>query len=83
MGVGECIDAYLQISANVFQKKRHAVTWKGKIQGRFDSGELERAVKQVVRERGLQDDALLKDAPDVSCKVWVATSLSAECLRVS
>lgn len=83
MGVDECIDAYLQLSDMVFHKKRHGVTWKGKIQGRFDSDELEWAVKQIVRGRGLQDDALLKDAPYASCKVWVAASLSAEYVRTS
>lgn len=83
MGVDECIDAYLQISDNVFQKKRHAVNWKGKIQGKFDSGELERAMKQVVRDRGLRDDVLLKDAPNASCKVWVDASPGADYSRTS
>ncbi|RYP46519.1 hypothetical protein DL768_007291 [Monosporascus sp. mg162] len=76
MSIGECIDAYLQLSDRIFQKKRHRATVKGKIQGRFDSDELERAVKEVIKEQGLQEDALLKDTPDASCKVFVcATSI--------
>ncbi len=69
MSVDECIDTYLSLSDRVFQKKRHRVTIKGSIQGRFDSEELERAVKEVVTAQGLQEDALLKDAADDTCKV--------------
>ena len=69
MSIDECIDAYLQLSDRIFQKKRHRVTVKGKIQGRFDSDELERAVKEVIKGQGLQEEALLKDTPDASCKV--------------
>ena len=69
MSVNECIDAYLSLSDRVFQKKRHWVTIKGSIQSRFDSEELERAVKEVVTAQGLQEDALLKDASDDACKV--------------
>lgn len=69
MGVDECIDAYLSLSDQIFRKKRHRVTVKGKIQGRFDSDELARAVKEVIQSLGLQEDALLKDVPEATCKV--------------
>ena len=69
LSINECIDAYLSLSDRVFQKKRHRVTTKGNIQGRFDSEELARAVKEVVTKQGLQEDALLRDAPDDACKV--------------
>ncbi|EON65801.1 hypothetical protein W97_05040 [Coniosporium apollinis CBS 100218] len=74
MGINECIDAYLSLSDRVFRKKRHRVTMKGQIQGRFDSDELARAVKEIVKRQGLQEDALLKDAPDASCKVFVCAT---------
>ena len=74
MSIDECIDAYLQLSDRIFQKKRHRATVKGKIQGRFDADELERAVKKVIRAQGFQEDALLKDAPETACKVWVDLS---------
>jgi ankyrin repeat protein len=74
MSIGECIGAYLQLSDRIFQKKRHGVTVKGKVQGRFDSDELERAVKEVVTKQGFQEDALLKDTPDALCKVFVCAT---------
>ena len=69
MSIDECIDAYLSLSDTIFQKKRHRVTVKGKIQGRFDSDALKSAVKQIIKGRGLQEDELLKDAPGTTCKV--------------
>jgi hypothetical protein len=69
MSINEAIDAYLSLSDSVFEKKAHRVTIKGKIQGRFDSKELEQAVKKIVAERRFEADALLKDAPDAACKV--------------
>ncbi|KAF2257503.1 hypothetical protein CC78DRAFT_588458 [Lojkania enalia] len=60
---------------SIFQKQRHRVTIKGQVQGRFDSDELERVTREVVVRQGLAADALLKDAPDAKCKVFVyATS---------
>ena len=69
MSVNECIEAYLSLSDRVFQKKRLRITTKGSTQGRFDSKEMERAVKEVVTVQGLQEDALLKDTSDDACKV--------------
>jgi hypothetical protein len=69
MTVGEAITAYLSLSNRVFQKKAHRVTAKGEIQGRFDSDKLARAIKEVVKQQGLPEDALLKDASDAQCKV--------------
>ena len=69
LSIDECISAYLSLSDRVFQQKRHRVSKRGNIQGRFDSEELERAVKEVVAESGLDGNALLKDASDDACKV--------------
>lgn len=69
MSVADCIAAYLTLSKRVFCKSRHRVTIKGKVQGRFDSEELARAVREVVSAQGLAEDALLKDSPDAPCKV--------------
>jgi hypothetical protein len=74
MSIDECIDAYLLLSDRNFQKKRHRVTIKDNIQGRFDSEELARAVKEATKGQGLQEDALLKDAPEATCRVYVLTS---------
>ena len=70
MSIDECIDAYLSLSDQVFQKKAHRVMINGRVQGRFDSEELKQAVKDVVTKRGLDEDALLKDTSDGSCKVY-------------
>ena len=69
MAVDECINAYVSLSDRIFQKQRHRVTVKGRVQGRFNSNELERAVKEIVVRQGLTEDTLLKDAPDARCKV--------------
>ena len=69
MSIDECIDAYITLSDRIFQKKRHRVTVKGNIQGRFDSEELAQAVKEIITKRGLPVDALLKDSPEAICKV--------------
>ncbi|KAL3426622.1 phosphorylase superfamily protein [Phlyctema vagabunda] len=85
MSIEDSINAYLSLSDRVFQKKRHRVTIKGNIQGRFDSEELARAVKEVVTAQTLNEDALLKDVSDNACKVFVcATSKETSetvCLR--
>jgi hypothetical protein len=69
MSIDDCIESYLSLSDRIFQKKRHRVTLKGNTQGRFDSEELARAVKEVVVAQGLKEDALLKDVSDDACKV--------------
>ncbi|KAH7372236.1 hypothetical protein BKA66DRAFT_423213 [Pyrenochaeta sp. MPI-SDFR-AT-0127] len=74
MSVDDCITEYLRLSDRVFRRTRHRVTVKGKVQGRFDSEELERAVKEVVQKQGLSEDALLKDASESGCKVFVCAT---------
>ena len=70
MSIDECIDAYLSLSDWVFQKKAQRVTIKGKIRGRFDSKELERAVKDIVTKREFHEDVLSEDTSDGACKVY-------------
>jgi hypothetical protein len=50
------IDAYTSLSDTVFEMQRHRVTAKGKIQGRFDTAALERAVKEILVKQGLGED---------------------------
>lgn len=69
MTVADCITSYLELSDQIFRKEAHRVTIKGEIQGRFDSEVLARAVKKVIRDHGLEEDALLKDESDNTCKV--------------
>jgi hypothetical protein len=71
MTVEECITAYTSLSDKVFEKKSHRIKMNGMLQGRFDTAALEQAVKQILVDRGFGEDALLKDAPDAACKVYV------------
>ncbi|KAI1206773.1 acyl transferase/acyl hydrolase/lysophospholipase [Annulohypoxylon truncatum] len=73
MTVGDCITAYTQLSSDVFKKRRHRVNRRGNIQGRFDSRELEKAVKKILAQQGFGEDTLLKDEADAPCKVFVCT----------
>ncbi|KAF2801475.1 uncharacterized protein BDZ99DRAFT_221763 [Mytilinidion resinicola] len=74
MTVDECLDEYVSLSDRVFQKQRHRVTLKGNVQGRFDSAELERGIKEIIVRQGLAEDALLKDDADAKCKVFVCAT---------
>lgn len=75
MTVDECIDAYVSLSDQIFQKQRHRMTIHGRVQSQFDSDKLERAIKEIVVRRGLAEDALLKDSPDAKCKVSAAVHI--------
>ena len=52
MDMDACIAAYTEMSDKIFQKKHHRVNARnGQIQGRFDSAELERAIKEIIAEQ--------------------------------
>jgi hypothetical protein len=69
MSVADYIAAYLSLSDRAFCTTRHPVTIKGQVQGRFDSEGLAEALKEVVKQQSLPEDALLNDAPEARCKV--------------
>jgi len=71
MTVDECITAYTSLSDRVFRKQRHRLKLNGQMQGRFDSLELERAIKQIVAQQGFREDLELMDSPDAPCKMYV------------
>src|SRR5436309_13051047 len=75
MDVSSCIEAYCRLSDSVFRKVAHRVTLKGNVQARFDSHALERAIKEIVKQQGLNEDVLLKENMDSGCKVSVSQSL--------
>jgi hypothetical protein len=77
MSVADCITAYLSLynnafcktqrsslSNNSFLRKWYRIIVKGRVQSRFDEQELAKAVKGVVSQQGLQEDALLKDTDE-------------------
>lgn len=69
MDIDDCIKAYATLSARAFQKVKHRINLRGKLQGRFDEIALKNAIQDVVAEAGLDRDALLKDDPSAPCKV--------------
>jgi hypothetical protein len=69
MTIDDCIDAYVSLSDKVFQKTRQGFTLRGYVQKRFDSKELEAAIKQIIVEQGVEVDALLEGPPNAKCKV--------------
>jgi len=52
MTVDEYIEAYVLLSDRIFQKQRHRVTIKGRVQGQFDSDELERVKRLPISNLG-------------------------------
>ena len=75
MDIESCIEAYVTMSDRIFQKAHHRLSPTGKVQGKFDAQELEKAIKQIIVDNHLEEDALLMDAPDAPCKVYVASLL--------
>jgi hypothetical protein len=71
MNVEECIVKYLELMEKVFSEKasRLPVSWSGKVKAIFDSSKLAAAVKKVITDRGLPEDAKLNDGQDRGCKV--------------
>jgi hypothetical protein len=82
MSVADCIAAYQSLYNNVFCKTQRSslsdhfslkmcyrMMVKGQVQSRFDEQELARALKRLVSQQGLQEDALLKDTAEAGCKV--------------
>lgn len=69
MDVDDCIKAYQSLSAQVFSKKHSLINWGGAIQGRFDTQELEKCIKNIVKNQGMPEDVLMRDTGDSPCKV--------------
>lgn len=77
MDVNSCIKAYCELSKQIFQKKLS--TWRIisrlramiNMKERFDSKELEKAIKQIIRNEGGNKDTMLFDEanPAPKCKV--------------
>ena len=70
MDIDECTNAYMELSDRIFTKKKARLSITGKIQGRFDTKELEEGIKKIVRERTGSEDTLLRDDPNAPCKMY-------------
>lgn len=74
MTVDQCIEIYGTMSEEIFQKQRHRLKANGKVQGRFDTDALERAIERCIDRAKLpggHKNALLHDTDDTSCRVFV------------
>lgn len=75
MDVPSCIDAYLKLSVSAFQPKRNKRNLWGIIKdtigvkGKFESGRLEQAIKEVVKLKLEDEDALLREDGEPGCRV--------------
>jgi len=78
MDVDECIEEYVELMATVFgaRARRIPISWRGKIKPRFDSKNLENAVKQVLIRKGMAVDARLDDGAERGCETYVPINLS-------
>jgi hypothetical protein len=80
MSVGECIEEYIKLSSDVFQKTRVSpLDFFINVQARYSSKKLQTAIEEVVvrrlkdipRKGDVKRNALLKDTSENGCKVSV------------
>lgn len=75
MSVEECIDAYLQLSSDVFQPKRSSFNLLGrasdalKVRGRFSSEELKKKIQEITVAAKEGANAKLKVESEPACRV--------------
>ncbi|KAK1836386.1 acyl transferase/acyl hydrolase/lysophospholipase [Podospora conica] len=81
MSVRDCIDAYTRMMGSIFTKSRPVFnipfSFRTNIRARFNTAELERAIKEIVADAGYED-ALLRDpgchGESKVCKVFVCAT---------
>ena len=70
MDVASCITAYSELSDLVFIKERSLpFSLTGQIKPRYGASALESAIKKIIRDQGLPEDALLIEETEPRCKV--------------
>ena len=70
MSIDDCIEAYSTMMDKVFKKKAKRLRLNGELQARFDTEELERCLKLVVKNYGMgRDENLLMQDHKLKCKV--------------
>ena len=79
MSLDQCEAAYMRLSSNVFKKSRHSADPKRiydflEANGKFSPQPLEDAVREMLRERELTDNELLKSHDAEACKVFVCAT---------
>ncbi len=69
MTVDQCIDAYVSMMDAVFRKQKHRFkNVRGELQARFDTAELEKAIKKAIRNFKTRDDIPMRNPDPEGCK---------------
>lgn len=68
MTIDECTEAYDELSPDIFTQAHHRMNWQGKVQGRFNHEAIKAGVKKMLKDCGLDEDALLRDASKSASK---------------
>ena len=70
MDIQSCIDAYSELSRDVFSKKGLLpVDKSGNVKGRYKASKLENAIKKIIRDSGTLEDGPFNDGKDRGCRV--------------
>lgn len=73
MDVDECIEAYLELMQEVFEKgSRRKILYgiiRNNIEGRFSAEVLEEAISKVIIRRGVKPTDLFNDGANRRCRV--------------
>lgn len=73
MTVDECIDAYIKLMGTIFNRE-HLLPFSvlnGKIKARYKTRDLEKAIKDVIKSKGLHEDTLMRSSRTPRCKTFV------------
>lgn len=79
MSLDECEAAYMKLSSNVFKKSRRSADPRRvydflEANGKFSPQPLENTVEEMLRERDLANNELLKNHEPEACKVFVCAT---------
>ncbi|KAK6393510.1 hypothetical protein LTR65_002382 [Meristemomyces frigidus] len=61
MSIDGAIAAYVKLSPKIFKQRQHRVAWRGQLQGRFGDEALKQGVIDMLKDAGVDNEALLKD----------------------
>ncbi|RDL30230.1 uncharacterized protein BP5553_10508 [Venustampulla echinocandica] len=75
MDVDECIAAYSDLAEAVFHQKKSRLPFnlKGKVQAKFDSAKLEKAVRETIKNKSISGTELFDNGTERGCRTFVCT----------
>lgn len=71
MNVDDCINAYQETGSRVFQKRKtlNPISATGRLKARYSHEALTTVAKEIIKRRGLREEALLQADPDTALPV--------------